>query len=91
MAAVPASAIQVLYNQGGTDLVALFAVRNVQTGDTFDVAQSGITPPFAFIRYAEVMSFTARLAALASVAGTIITMPAGMPANSSAFITVGGC
>lgn len=91
MAAVTPNAMQVLYNQGGTDLVALFAIRNVQTGDTFDVTQSGISPPFSFIRYAIVMSFTARLAALAAITGTVITMPTGMAANSSAFILVGGC
>jgi len=91
MAAIPAAQIQVLYNQGGTDLVALFAVRDIQAGDTVDLSQSGVAPAFTFIRFAIVMSFSANKAALATTAGTVVTMPAGIPANSATYLLAGGC
>lgn len=91
MALIPAAQIQVQYNQGGADLIALIVLRNVQTGDTVDIASIGISPTFVFIRYAIVMSFTARQASLATIAGTVITMPSGLPANSTVYLTIGGC
>ena len=91
MAIIPTAQVQTLYNQGGTDLVALIALRDVQTGDTVDISAIGISPPFTFIRKAIVMSFTANLAAIATVAGTVVTMPNGLPANSSTYLFVGGC
>lgn len=91
MAIIPPAQVQILYNQGGTDLVALFALRDIQTGDTIDLTSSGISPPFTFVRKAIIMSFTANLAALANAVGTVVTMPSGLPANSSAYLFVGGC
>ena len=91
MAVIPPAQVQVLYNQGGTDLVALFALRDVQTGDTIDLGSTGVSPAFTFVRKAIVMSFTANLAALASAAGTVVTMPSGLPVNSSTYLFVGGC
>lgn len=91
MPAIPPAQIQVLYNQGGTDLVALFAIRDVQSGDTVDLSVSGISPPFTFVRKAIILSFTANLAGIASAVGTVVTMPSGLPANSSAYLFVGGC
>jgi hypothetical protein len=91
MAVIPLAQVQILYNQGGTDLVALFALRDVQTGDTIDLSTTGVSPPFTFIRKAIVMSFTANLAAIANAVGTVVTMPNGLPANSSTYLFVGGC
>jgi len=91
MAAIPNSQIQLLYNQGGTDLIALFAIRNVQSGDTIDLSIAGESPAFTFIRQAVVLSFTANKAALATIAGLVVTMPTGLPANSSTYLFVGGC
>jgi hypothetical protein len=91
MAAIPAAQIQLLYNQGGTDLIALFALRNAQSGDTVDLSIAGEVPAFTFLRFAIVMSFTANKAALASVTGLVVTMPTGLPANSSTYLFVGGC
>jgi hypothetical protein len=91
MPPAPAAEIQTLYNQGGTDLIALFAVRNVQSGDTVDLSLTGVTPAFQFVRFAIVMSFSANKAALATAVGTVITLPAGLPVNSSTYLLVGGC
>lgn len=90
MAVIPAAQVQILYNQGGTDLLALFAVRNVQTGDTLDVTQTGIAPPFTFIRTA-VVTGVPSFKAIANAVGTVVTMPSGLPANSSVYLQVGGC
>lgn len=91
MAIVPAAQVQILYNQGGTDLIAKFAVRNVQSGDTIDLSITGVSPPFAFVRFATVMSFSANKVSLATASGTVITMPTGLPPNSSVYLDVGGC
>jgi predicted membrane GTPase involved in stress response len=91
MAVIPPAQTQVLYSQAGTDLVALFAIRDMQTGDTIDLTTTGIAPPFTFVRFAIVMSFSSNKASLASAAGTVVTMPSGLPANSSAYLLIGGC
>jgi small-conductance mechanosensitive channel len=91
MTAIPITQVQTLYSQGGTDLVALIALRDIQTGDTVDVGAIGITPDFTFVRKAIVMSFTANLAAICGVSGTVVTMPNGLPANSSTYLFIGGC
>jgi hypothetical protein len=91
MAVIPPPQVQVLYSQGGTDLIAKLALRDFQTGDTLDVTTAGIAPAFTFIRFAILMSFSANKASLATAAGTVVTIPAGFPPNSSAYLDIGGC
>lgn len=91
MAVIAPAQVQVLYNQGGTDLIAKMALRNVQTGDTLDVTTVGIGPAFQFVRMAIIMSFVANKAALAQAAGTVVTIPTGFPPNSTCYLDIGGC
>lgn len=90
MAALTGLNVDVLYNQGGADLFAAFALRNINTNDTLDLSVTGVQPPFQVIRKAVVMSNGSNMAAICTVAGTVITMPAGL-ASASAYLSVTGC
>ena len=82
---------QALYNQSGADLMAVFALRNVAGNDTLDVATLPISPTFQFLRKAVVFTGGGSQAALAAVAGTVVTIPASIPVNSSGYLVVTGC
>jgi hypothetical protein len=90
MAALTGLNVDVLHSQGGADLYASFALRNINTGDTLDLSVTGIQPPFQVIRRAVVMSNASNLAAICAFAGTVITMPAGL-VSASAYLSVTGC
>lgn len=91
MAALTNANAQALYSQGGPDLVALFALRFVQTGDTLDIATLDIAPVFQLVRKAILFSVALNAAVIAPVAGTVVTIPANVPAGSSGYLLVGGC
>jgi hypothetical protein len=82
--------VQTLYNQAGADLVALFALRNVSTGDTLDLGITDVQPQFQVIRKAVVLSVGANLAAVAAITGTVVTIPAGLAA-AGAYLLITGC
>jgi hypothetical protein len=90
MAALTSTNAQVLYNQGGPDLMAVLALRNITTNDTLDMTTLAIQPAFQVIRKAIIASNASGVAGLAAFAGTVITMPAGLTA-SSAYLFVTGC
>lgn len=81
----------VVYNLGGADLMAVFAVRNVQSGDTLDLTILSFTPMFQFLRAATVFTKGGTQAQVAPTAGTVVTMPTNIPANSSGHLVVTGC
>lgn len=89
MAALTAGNVQTLYNQGGADLIALFALRNISAGDTLDLGVTDVQPQFQVIRRAVVLSVAANLAATANIAGTVVTIPAGLNA-AGAYLLVSG-
>jgi hypothetical protein len=78
------------YSESGPDLFAVFWLRNVNTGDTVDLATIGGGPLFQVINQAAVLSPRAALATLAAFAGTVITMPAGLT-KGSGYLLVSGC
>lgn len=90
MAALTGLNVDVLYNQGGADLFAAFALRNINTGDTLDLGLTGVQPAFQIIRKAVIMSNASNVAAICTVAGTVVTMPAGLT-SASAYLSVTGC
>jgi len=86
VASLSAQQVKQLYEAGDADRVALYAVRNVTTGDTFDFAAD-----FSLIKRAIMMAATASSQAVASVsASTTITMPAGL-SGDAAYILAWGC
>lgn len=78
------------WTEGSSARSALVAVKNVTTGDTLDVGQSGAINLFSRVKAAIMCGTTVIGTAGASVSGTVVTMPSGL-ANDSAFILVFGC
>lgn len=78
------------YVAGDAEQVVLFALKNVSAADTIDLSTIGNNASFLFI-YKAVVVTGAGAAAAATVVGTVVTMPTGMPANSSGYLTVVGC
>lgn len=90
MAALTSAQVIPKYVAGDAEQVCTFALKNVSTGDTIDLGTIGDNASFLFIYKAVVVTGTGA-AGIAGVAGTIVTMPSGLPANSSGYMTVVGC
>jgi hypothetical protein len=65
------------YSNGEADRVALYALRKVSTGDTYDLATEFSSP-----RQAIVIGTTAQMAFTAAIAGSVITIPAGLSSDA---------
>lgn len=81
---------QPLYNQGGADLLALFALRNINTGDTLDISSVGVQPNFQVVKVAILLSVALNVTGVPTIAGTILTMPNGLN-KASCYLLISGC
>ena len=77
------------YVTGDADMIGLFALKNVAGSDTIDLATLA-APVFQVIVKAVVIG-TSGFAGVANFAGTVITLPAALPAGSPGYLTVWGC
>lgn len=68
-----ANNVALVYSAGQADMVALFALKNVTTGDTVDTAQW-----FQVINRCVVMGISQFVEIAANFTGTVITMPSGL-------------
>lgn len=79
--------------RGDGDMVGLYALRNVTTGDTIDVTtvpfQLGV-PTFQVIKRGAIISTTDFVEIAATFTDTVVTMPAGM-AKSGGYMILWGC
>jgi hypothetical protein len=73
-----------VYVEGRADVVALFALKDVTTGDTADLA-----PWFQVINRAVAMGITQFVEIAATFTGTVVTIPAGL-ATDSAYLLAWG-
>jgi hypothetical protein len=89
MAVLTAANVIPQYTSGGADLLALYALRNVTTGDTIDVATLG-SPGFQVINRGVVLGISDFVEIAATFTGTVVTMPSGL-SHSSAYLLVWGC
>jgi hypothetical protein len=69
------------YTTGGADLLGLYALRNVNAGDTIDLSTLG-APVWQLIVRAAVLGITDAVVNYASTSGTVVTMPSGLSAAS---------
>jgi len=76
------------YTTGGADLLALYALRFVNAGDTIDLSTIG-APVFQMIVRAVVLGITDTVGNFASVSGTVATMPAGLTSASGYLLAWG--
>jgi hypothetical protein len=76
--------------RGDADLIALYALRDVTTGDTIDLTTLGTSPNFQVIQRGTVLGVSAFVEIAATFTGTVVTMPAGLNKDSG-YLTVWGC
>lgn len=88
MAAISGTQIKRLLTDGEAAQLALFALRNVSTGDTVDLGPSGAAT-FLSVKQAAMIGATVPGAAAASVSGTVVTMPAGL-SNDAIYLMAWG-
>jgi uncharacterized membrane protein len=72
------------WNNGAADKAALYALRDVSTGDTADLAQD-----FLAVKQAVMLGTTVNGSAVASVSGTVVTMPAGLSSDAAYLLAWG--
>jgi hypothetical protein len=77
MAAITGKQVKRLFYDGEAAMMALYVVRNVSTGDTLDLGPSGVGD-FLSVKQSAMVASTVAGSAAAAVAGTTITMPAGL-------------
>ncbi len=73
------------WQDGQAERTAVYALRNVSTGDTAD-----LTEDFSVLKRAIIMGTTVAGTAVASVSGTTVTLPAGLSADAG-FLMAFGC
>lgn len=75
-----------VWHDGQSERTALYALRNVDAGDTADVAQL-----FSVVKRAVILGTTlAGAGVVSTIAGTVVTLPAG-PTDDAGYLLVYGC
>lgn len=74
--------------RGDGDMVGLYSLRNVTTGDTIDVTTLGI-PTFQVVKRAVILGTTDFVEIAASFTDTVVTMPSGL-AKSGGYMLLWG-
>lgn len=90
MAVLTSAQVVPQFLQGGADIVGLYGLRNVNTGDTIDVSTISSSPSFQVVKRAVVIGVSDFVEIAAAFAGAVVTMPAGMAA-SSGYLLIWGC
>lgn len=90
MAALTIANVIPEFLQGNADLIGLYGLRNVSTGDTVDLASLGTSPSFQVIQRGVVIGVSTFVEIAASFVGTVVTMPAGLNKDSG-YLLVWGC
>lgn len=84
MAVLPPTQFPVRHVSGDTDRWAVFSLLNITAGDTLDLAEF-----FTVLKRGTLLGTTVAAALAASVAGTVVTIPAGANGDA-AVLTVFG-
>jgi hypothetical protein len=85
MAVLTSNQVVKVWADGPSDRVVLYALRNVTTGDTAELANE-----FTLLKRAVLLGTTVSGAASAVVSGTVATMPSGL-AGDAAYLLAWGC
>jgi hypothetical protein len=89
MAVLTATNVIPVYQDGRADIVALFALRKVNTGDTIDISTIS-SPAFQIVKSGVVLGVSSFVEIAATFTGTVVTMPSGLT-NDSGYLLVLGC
>jgi hypothetical protein len=90
MAVLTNSNVILVYSSGQADIIAVYALRHVSTGDTIDLATVSNGPPFQLVKTGVVLGISSFVEIAATFTGTVVTMPSGLTADS-AYLMVWGC
>lgn len=86
MAALSSSQYVRMWANGDSDRCVLYALRNIVTGDTADLAAE-----FSVVKQAIMLGTTVNGSATATVSGTVVTMPAGLNHDGAYLLAWGVC
>lgn len=89
MAVLTATNVVPIFQRGDADQTVLYALRNVNSGDTIDIATLG-TPAIQVIKRGVVLGVSDFVEIAATFAGTVVTMPGGLN-QSSGYLLIWGC
>ena len=84
MAVLTGTNVVKVYTDGVSDRVVLYALRKVTTGDTYDLSSDFLVP-----KQAVMLGTTVNGSATSTIAGTVVTMPAGL-SNDAAMLLAWG-
>jgi hypothetical protein len=87
VAVLTAANISLVHQSGQADLLVLFALRHVTTGDTIDITLAA--PQFLIIKSAVVLGVSSFVEIAATFTGTVVTLPAGLTADSAYLLALG--
>lgn len=85
MAVLTSNQVVKVWDNGPSDRVVLYALRNVTTGDTADLVDQ-----FTLLKRAVLLGTTVAGATSAAVAGTVVTIPSGV-AGDAGYLLAWGC
>lgn len=85
MAALVPQQYAKMWQDGQADRVALYALRNVSTGDTADLSED-----FMILKRSIILGTTVAGTSAAPVSGTAVTLPAGLT-NDAGYLLAFGC
>lgn len=84
MAILPPNRYPLQWMDGQAERTALYAARNITTGDQLDVWEQ-----FSVVKRAIAMGTTVAAAGTLSVSGTLVTIPAGVSADAAYILVFG--
>lgn len=84
MAALDLTRFPLMWMNGESDRVALYALRDINSGDTADLAQQ-----FTVLKRAVIMGTTVAAAVGASVSNTTVTVPSGASRDAGYLLVYG--
>ena len=81
MAPIGSQRVLKVFENGDADKLALYALRAVNGGDTIEMGPSGMND-FLSIEQAIVLGTTVSLATVATINGSVLTLPAGLTSDA---------
>ena len=84
MAVLPTTQFPVRWQNGDSDRVVVFSLLNINAGDTADLQEF-----FTVVKRATLLGVTIAAAAVATVNGTVVTIPAGVGADAAILTAYG--
>jgi hypothetical protein len=86
MALLSGNQVALIASHGPADRMAVYALRNLTTNDTVDLATD-----FTAVKVALFMATTTSQKGICTVAGTVVTIPTSSLAGDAGYLMAWGC